>query len=109
MAVLSVQTSDLDGLVVSYEAADAAGDEFVNDGRTEFRVRNNDASAKQVTITSQRQCNQGYTHDEGGSVAAGDEAVFGPFDVARFNDNNGRVQVSYDDVTSVEVAVVKVG
>lgn len=109
MADLTVQDIPADGtgLVVTYAAAAAGGDAFVNDGRTRLRVKNAGAGSINVTINSQRACNQGFDHDEVAAVAAAEERELGPFDTGRFNDSTGKVQLTYSGVTSVTVAAVK--
>lgn len=111
MATLTVQESKFDTPVQpNLVSAAAGGDEFDNDGSTFFRVDNGDTSGKNVTFNSQKNCNFGFDHDSGPhTVPAGETRVFGPFNTDRFNDSNGRVQVTYDDVTSVTVAVIKLG
>lgn len=111
MATLTVQESKYDTPVnPNYVAADAGGDEFDNNGNMLLLVKNGDASDKNVTINSQKNCNFGFDHDSGPhTVPAGEERTIGPFNSARFNNSSGRVEVSYDDVTSVTVAVIELG
>lgn len=106
MAVLTVQEVVNTGLNPSYAGAAAGGDEFANNGDVLFHVKNGDASAHTVTINSQVNCNQGFDHDGGGSIPAGEERMYGPFPKSRFNPD-GNVQVTYDAVTSVTVAAIK--
>lgn len=108
MATLNIYRVDLDGGKPTFVPADAAGDSFVNSGRTFLIVRNGGTAAINVTVNSQKPCNYGFDHDVVVSVAAGAEEWIGPFPKERFNDSNGRVQVSYSDVTSVTVAAVEV-
>lgn len=106
MATLTPQTGGSSGVTLSFVAADVAGDEFPNNGRTVLIVKNDDTGSHDVTIVSQENCSQGFNHDVVVSVAAGEQALIGQFSRSRFNDTNGLVQVTYDDVTSVTVAVV---
>lgn len=108
MALLTVQQIDLDGLTPAFVAAAAGGDTFANNGRTYVHVVNGGAGASVVTVDSVSNCNQGFDHNAGGSVAAGAEALFGPFPAARFNDVDELVSVTYDVVTSVTVGVFSV-
>ena len=107
MATLNAYRIDLDGGSPTFAAADAAGDEFLNSGRTFLIVKNGGTAAINVTVNSQKPCNYGFDHDIVVSVAAGAEEWIGPFSRERFNDSNGKVQVSYSDVTSVTVAIVE--
>lgn len=111
MATLTVQESKYDTPVQpSLVAAAAGGDEFDNDGKTWLRVDNGGAPDVNVTINSQKNCNFGFDHDSGPhTVPSGETRIIGPFNTDRFNDSNGRCQVTYDDVTSVTVAVIKLG
>lgn len=108
MAVLTVQKISHSGLSPSFSAADVAGDEFVNGGRTILYVKNGGASQITVTVDSAKPCNYGFDHDLTVNVPAGDERVIGPFAPDRFNNSSARVAVSYTDVTSVTVAALEV-
>jgi hypothetical protein len=109
MATLNVYKVNLDGGKPSFVPASAGGDDFANSGKTFLIVKNGGAGAVTVTINSQTPCNYGFDHDVQVPVAAGDETWIGPFSKARFNDENGKVQISYSDITSVTVAAVEVG
>jgi len=108
MAVLTVQQVNLTGLAPAFAAASAGGDEFVNSGRAVLYVKNGDISDKTVTVDSQTPCNQGFDHDAQVIVPASEERIIGPFPKNRFDDANGKVQISYSDVTSVTVAVIEI-
>lgn len=108
MAVLTpVVAGGLTGAAVVYVAAAGGGDSFANDGNTEFRVKNGSGSSINVTVNSQTPCSQGFDHDIIVAVGAGAEKVIGPFEKGRFNDVNGRVNVTYSAVTTVTVVPVK--
>lgn len=106
MADLTVQEINIVGQVVTFAAASSAGDAFVNDGRTSLRVKNGGVAPITVTIVSQRQCDQGFSHNQAISVAAGETRETGAID-SRFSDTNGKVQVTYSGVSSVTVAAVR--
>lgn len=108
MAVLTVQSATRGGLISSFVGADVAGDSFPNDGHTVLRVKNGSAASITVTLNSARPCSQGFDHDEPVSVPAGAEPDIGPFPTDRWNDVNGRMNVSYSAVTSVTVKAVRV-
>lgn len=107
MATLTVQTISHTGLEVAPVAAAGGGDDFANDGRTMLYVVNGDASPHTVTIDSKVTCNFGSDHDVAVTVPAGESRWIGPFAPSRFNGADGLVDVSYDGVTSVTVAAVK--
>lgn len=106
MAQLNVQGTGLTGLAPTYQAADAVGDSFANNGRTFIHVKNGGAASITVTVDSQQSCSQGFDHDVAVAVPAGAERMIGPFNQARFNDANGNVLVFYSAVTSVTVAAI---
>lgn len=110
MAQLTVQNVVRAGLVPSYAAAAAGGDSFKNEPLTILHVKNGSAAAITVTVTSQtKNVPEGTTKTNlTVNVAAGSEAMIGPFSRSAFNDSNGLVQVTYSAVTSVTVAAVRV-
>lgn len=112
MSNFAVQVAEVKtGIVPVYNQATAA-DEFVNNGRIAIHVRNDHADeARSVTINSQKGCNQEEgDHDITVEItAAQDEKVIGPFPKARWNDLNGKVQLTYTgEVTNIKVAVIQI-
>lgn len=109
MAVLTVVKSTLTGANPGFAAAAGGGDSFPNTGNERVTIINGDAGGITVAFDSPAACNLGASanaaHDGGGAVAGTATRVFGPFDPNRFNDANGRVQITYSAVTSVTVAV----
>lgn len=108
MSLLTVQKVELTGLAPSYDAAAAGGDEFVNSGRTFIHVKNGGGSPIDVTVDSQMPCSQGYDHNAVVAVPASGEKMIGPFRKDRFNDSDGKVQITYSAVTSVTIAAIEV-
>lgn len=109
MATLTVQQTDLDGVVPSYVACAGGGDEFLNDGKTMLHLKNGSGGALTVTVDSLVNCNQGTDHNSVTSVGATAEAMIGPFGITRFNDSStGRAAITYSGVTSLTIAVIKV-
>lgn len=110
MATLTVQDVARTGLNPSYDSADVAGDEFINDGNTILHAKNGDASSKTVTITSYADTGVGLTtEDISVTIPAGEERMIGPLPKSAYNDTNNKAQVSYDAVTSVTVAAISLG
>ena len=107
MATLTVQDLNLSGVDVTLAAAAAIGDEFVNDGDIFYKIANGSGADITVTGTAQTQCNHGFDHDAQVTVPAGDTLLIGPFAVGRFNDADGKVQMSYSLETSITVAAVR--
>lgn len=109
MANLSVQQTALTGLKPTYVAAASLGDEFVNSrGRALCHIKNGSGAPITITLDSQVECNYGIDHDLDIIIPAGEERLIGPFDPARFNDVNGRVQVGYSGVTTLTIAIIEV-
>jgi len=108
MATLTVQDIVLGGITPTYAAADVAGDAFPNDGRTFLHYKNTNAAARNVTVDSVRPCDQGTDHNQIQNVPAttGDK-MLGPFPPARFNQTSGNVNVTYDAVTNLTVAAIR--
>jgi hypothetical protein len=111
LAVIKPSVAAAVGL--TFLAASAGGDTYDNAGVTLFLVNNGSGASINVTIAS-----PGLTAPPGPGVvfnagcvyacAAGAITVLGPFsDKARFEDANGKVNVSYSAVTSVTVRPVR--
>lgn len=114
MATLAVQAITEAGVVPSYAAAGAGGDEFANEsGDVLLHVKNGGGGPITVTVTAQATSRvlPGFGTVSkaagGGSIGAGAEKMFGPFPPAAFNQANGRVAVGYTDVASVTVAAFR--
>jgi len=113
MAVLAVQQIVRAGLNPALAAASAGGDAFPNTGRVFLRVKNaNAAAARNVTVASQLPPGalpQGAAKtDLAVAVPALSERWIGPLDPAAFNDNNGRVVVTYDTEADLTVGAFAV-
>lgn len=115
MATLNIQEYDEAGNDLTMASAASGGDQFANpNSDIDLVVVNNDTSSKDVTITAQ---NTSFEDDKfGNSVkenqsvtvsADGGVAKIGPFPKKAFNDGDGNVQITYSDVTSLEIAAVK--
>lgn len=114
MADITTVLVDEDGKDPALVAANGGGDAFLNNGHALLMIKNDDASAKTVTVTAQ------VTTDTDArlgkltkanrqiSVPAGEIRLMGPFPPAAFNDAAGKIQVTYSAVTSVTVAVLRV-
>jgi hypothetical protein len=89
---------------IVYAAAAGGGDSFVAGDNIVLRVKAG-ATPVTVTVASQRACDQGGTHNGGGVVAANTEQAFGPFPGNRWADTAGLVQVTYNQVVTITVAV----
>lgn len=116
MATLTVQDLSQSGLTPSLSAAASGGDEFVaaDDQRHFVEIDNADASSHTLTIAAQRSTAQQSgvgektVADISVTVAAGARAFVGPITSAFIRANDGKVEMTYDAVTSVTVGAFKV-
>lgn len=108
MAILTVQKISLAGLKPAYQAAAVAGDEFENNGKTFYHVKNGSATAKAITFDSVKPCDQGFDHDVVVNIPAGEERLLGPFAPERFNNQSRQVKVTYSSVDLLTVAAISV-
>jgi hypothetical protein len=109
MAILTVQKIVPGGLEpAALAAAAGGGDSFQNTGNEFVEINNGDVSDKTVTVEAQQNCNFGVDsndHNHAVVVTAGERRLIGPFPTDKYNDANGRVQLTYSAVTSVTVGV----
>lgn len=111
MANLTVQDISRTGLNPTLSAATAGGDEFTQTNPNVFLyVKNDDASAKQVTVTaantSKEVANWGELSASNSvtSVPAGEFRLIGPFPLGPFEKYP---QISYDAVTSLTIGAIR--
>ena len=115
MALLTTQEIKLEGadpepgLSPTFDACDSAGDTFTVSGNDFLYVKNGDTADHTVTIASFKKCNQGFTHNVNITVPSSGEKMIGPFPISRFGDASNSYQgsISYDAVTSLTIAVIK--
>lgn len=103
---IAVQSVTFAGATPTFSSANVDGNFFTNDGFTVLYIKNDGGGELNVTIDSQTLCNQGFDHDEVITIGAGAEGVIGIFGKKRWNDINQFIQITYDTVTSVTVAVL---
>ena len=103
MAELTVQEITLACLTETLVAANAGGDTFKNDGRTQFRVKNASASPITVTFTTPGKVSSVDISDPAMTVTNATTKTFGPFPPNVFNTASGLVQVAYSAVATVTV------
>lgn len=113
MATLTVYDAQEAG-GITFTSAAGGGDVFPNDGKTVLVIFNDDSSASEVTITAQDTTAfaPGFGAVTKASVTQDVEAtsvdVMGPFPTSAFNNASGQVAVTYEGVTSMTVAAVRV-
>lgn len=106
MATLTVQSISGLNAAVTWNAANAGGDDFVNDGRTILLVKNASGGSINVTVASGQQVDGLDIEDPVVAVAAGATQRIGPFRKTYYNDGDGKVSLTYSDVTSLTVALL---
>lgn len=108
MATLAIQNIVLAGLNPSYAAAAGGGDDFLNTGREYVEFVNASAGDITVTINSQKNCDQGFDHDQAVVVTASQRRKIGPFTPGRWNDpSDNKLKMTYSGVTSLTVGVFR--
>lgn len=109
MAALNAQSIDRGGLVPAYANAAAGGDTFTPSNETILHVKNGSGSAMTVTVATPGTEIGLDIADVEVAVAAGAEAMIGPFPHEHFADPaDGQAHVTYTDATSVTVAVLEI-
>lgn len=107
MAALSTEVITQTGITPTFNSADAGGDTFSHGAKTYIHIKNDDASPHTATLASQFSAVPGIGPvDLDIVVPANEERVAGPFS-SNFKDGTGDVNISYDAVTSVSIAVLQ--
>lgn len=107
MAALTTEVITQAGIAPTFNTAAAGGDSFTYGAKTYIHIKNGDASPHTATLTSQYTATPGIGPvDLAVAVPAGGERVAGPFNT-NFKDSGGDVQITYDAVTSVTIAVLQ--
>lgn len=108
MAELTVQAPTRAGTAFTWGAAAELGDEFLNTGKEGLLVSNTSGIPIIVTIVTQALLDELSVTDRTVTVAQGTAKFIGPFTRSVYNDEDGMVQLTYDNHEGVEIAVVKV-
>lgn len=107
MAALPTQVPPLAGLAVDFDAASGGGDTCLTGAGVLLLVKNGDAGSHTVTLVTPGTVNGLAIADRAIPVAAGAmEAI--PVTSDYRNPSTGVANITYDGVTSVEVAVLRV-
>ncbi|MYS47535.1 hypothetical protein GTY23_41475 [Streptomyces sp. SID5998] len=107
MAALSAAAVSLAGTAVAYAAASAGGDTCPTGAGVLLLVKNGDAAAHTVTLATPGTVNGLAIADRAVPVAAGAEVAI-PVTNDYRDPSTGRAAITYDAVTSVTVAVIRV-
>ena len=95
------------GITPSYGACDAGGNQFLNDGVTWVEIKNANAAARAITVTTPVTYSGMGLADAYITVEAttGDK-IIGPFPPKDFNEN-GYVKIDYNAVTNCTIAAFR--
>lgn len=93
---------------ISTASANADGNYWTNDGVEYLYVVNGGGSACVITLDIQKTVDGQSVTDPTVSVAGSNTSIIGPFTTSVYNDTNNRMNVSYSQVTSVSVAVLRI-
>jgi len=99
MAVQTVQDISLAGITPAVPAGSSGGDSFANNGNVILELIN--ASGGAITVKADDPGSPSppnalsFDPDVQISVPAGQRRIWGPFPTFRFNDSNGRVNLTY--------------
>ncbi|WP_171117787.1 MULTISPECIES: hypothetical protein [unclassified Streptomyces] len=107
MAALTTTVVPLTGAAVAYTAAAAGGDDCATGAGVLLLVKNDDASSHTVTLVTPGTVNGLAIADRQVAVAAGAEVAI-PVTNDYRDPSTGRAAITYDAVTSVTVAVIRV-
>jgi len=95
------------GLEAVLAAANADGSYFQNSGRDFIWVKNGTTVSRNVIIDSPTACNQGSAHDVTVAVSSAEERLIGPFPIDRFNDADGRVNMTFSSEVGLTIAIIR--
>ncbi|MFD3483781.1 hypothetical protein [Streptomyces sp. NPDC058665] len=107
MAALSTSVVPRGGLAVEPVAAAGGGDTCQTGAGVVLLVRNGDESSHTVTLVTPGTVNGLAIADRAVTVAAGDEVLI-PVTSEYYNPSTGRANITYDGVTDLTVAVIRV-
>lgn len=108
MAELTKQQATRAGTVLTYGNADVAGDAFENDGTQAVIIVNGGGTPVVVTIETPATVDDLAVADRTVTIAQGATKIIGPFTRSVYNDGDGKVQITYDGVDGVEIAVIDI-
>lgn len=107
MAALTTQVVPLTGAVLSFASAAGGGDTCETGAGVLLVVKNGDSGSHTVTLVTPGTYKGLAIADRAVAVAAGAETAI-PVTSDYRNPSTGRASITYDGVTSVTVAVVRV-
>ena len=106
MADLTVQSVTRSGVEPVFNTAVIGGDAFLNDAKVWVHVKNG-LVALNITFVTQITVDGEAVADKTVNILASTDKVIGVFPTNWYNDVDGKVQITYDDVANVTIAVLK--
>jgi hypothetical protein len=104
----SAKMTALAGLDPAFAPASSGGDTFANSGGAILLIQNGDSASHTVTITSYAQAVPGLVvNDIDIVVPAGELRVVKGFGSKTTKNEENKVELTYDAVTGLEVAVIE--
>ena len=103
MATLTVASVARTLTPIAAVAAAAGGDAFANSGQEFLYIANGSGASITVTAAIQKAIDGVTPAGKSIIVPATSAAVFGPFNPADYNDNTGKVTITYSGVTTLTV------
>ena len=107
--LLTAQTISRTGLEVEYAACAAGGNEFVNTGVEFIHIKNAAVAEQTVTFATPATVDGLAVADRAVAIPASEERMIGPFPASVYNDGNSKVQMTFDAVVTLTIAVIKPG
>jgi hypothetical protein len=114
MATLTTQFVNEDGLQITLSSASESGDDWENNGQQFIFVKNGSGESLTITITTQITSFESPTYGDSTKsnatlvVANGQHGMIGPFPVSAYNDTNGKANITYSSVSSVQVGIFEI-
>lgn len=92
----------------AFAAVAAGGDQFLNDGKTFFIIKNTNAATRTVTVaTAGTYIGRAVADDTYTVAVTTGETISPTFPKGLFNDGSGYVQLTYSTDTDVTIGVFK--
>jgi len=95
--------------ILTFVAADVAGDEFVNTGKELILVQHTNGAGSSVTltVTTSATVDGEAVADRVITIGPGETHLLGPWPQQWYNDANAKVQLAWSAVTDITLAVIK--
>ena len=97
------------GLEAAYDACNADGNYFTNTGNEFIHIVNAAVADQTITIATPATVDGLAVADRAVAIPASEERMIGPFPASVYNDANSKVQMTFDAVVTLTIAVIKPG